>query len=220
MRIRKSTIALAAIALLAAGCSGGGNAANTTEPTFTTTEAATDAPSIPTTSTSTTLTTSPSTTLLTVTTPATAPGASTGGPIDTEDWVAVLQGLLDTKFALNAAPDPSQVGSVYVVGTQRYLTFESQLTTLQKDGQRVVDQDPQKVLSAKLVSVPPSEGIEAVNITAKVRRGERLGRIIDANGATVYEIVVDGTVPPDAVDTIAYSLARNPSGPWLILTEG
>lgn len=223
MRIRKSTIALAAIALLAAGCSGDGNAANTTAPTFTTTDATsptTSATSTTTTSTSTTSTTSTTTTPLTVTTPSTAPGPSIGGPVDSEDWVVTIQSLLDTRDALNAAPDPTRAGEVYFPGLERWQVFENQLTNLQKDGQRTVDVDPTTVLNAERTFYSPDsgDGLENVLVKVQIRLGANFGRIVDANGATVFEIVPE-TTPPDGIITAQYSLGRSKGGPWLIVAE-
>lgn len=117
---------------------------------------------------------------------------------------------------------PSRAGEVYAVGSEPWQLFENQLSNKLKDGQRTVDQDPQVVLSAELknYSTNETDGLESATVVAQLRLGERYGRIVDADGNTVYELVPNIPPPPDGVITVQYGMFRAGGGQWLIGLEG
>jgi hypothetical protein len=176
-----------------------------------------DAPTTSSTSTTTTVTTRSTTTstkLLTVTTPSTGPPGT--GPIESEDFVSVIQGLLDRRDQINSAPDPARAGEVYA-GGPRYFTFENQLATAQQAGQRTVDVDRTIVLSAEVVKVLPSDELgEFVEVAVVQQYPANWGRIVDADGNTVFDLVPDPR-PAEPTVEVRYTLNRPPAlGSWLI----
>jgi hypothetical protein len=212
----RTAIAAALTALVTlAGCNGGSDAGETTSPVSASTD--TGAPGSSTTSSTTTSTststTSTSTTLLTVTSPPTAP--TTGGPVENEDFVVVIQALLDLRDAINAAPDPARASEVYA-GGPRLFTFEEQLTNAQAAGQRVVDKEPAVVLSADVTSVNSVDLGEAVDVVVVQQYPKRWGRIVDAAGNTVFDLVPD-PAPTEPNVEVRYTLLRPAGGgPWRI----
>lgn len=159
--------------------------------------------------------TTTSTTLLTVTTPATA-ATSLPPPIESVDWVGVVQGLLDLRDQLNAAPDPTRAGEVYAGGAL-LASLEEQLTSKQRDGVHDEGVDPTLVLSAQVTNVVPLAGFgDAVEVEVVQQHPQNWGRVVDANGNVVYELVPD---PPPSEPTaeVKYTLVFAPGpGQWLI----
>jgi hypothetical protein len=163
--------------------------------------------------TSTTMSPSTSTTLLSVTTVSSEPGTA---PIDNEDFVAVIQGLLDRRDQINAAPDPARAAEVYS-GGPRFSTFENQLMNAQQSGQRTVDVDPTIVVSAEVTQVLPSDELgEFVEVKVVQQYPSNWGRIVDASGNTVFDLVPD-PLPTEPTVEVRYTLNRPPAlGTWLI----
>jgi hypothetical protein len=186
------------------------NAPDTTAPTPT---APTD--TTPVTEPTTTSTSSPPDTV-TITTP-----PPVGGPAENEDWSAILQGLLTTRHELFASPDPTRAGEVYDLFSPRYPLFEDNLRNLQANGERTVDQDPQEVRSLEVSSLVPvnEQGQEIANIRAVIYRGPNNGRIVNAAGETVFDLVTEESLPPDGLSTIVFNLVRSNGGPWRILGQ-
>lgn len=203
-----------ALALLALGaCNGTDNAADTTAtaPTSSTTAGTTDAPPASTTistTTSVSATTSTSSTtsstLLTVTTPPTS-ATTPSSPIESVDWVNTLQDLLDLRDQLNAAPDPTRAGEVYAGGAL-LAGLEEQLANKQQDGVHDEGVDPTVVLTAQVGRVFQLTGFgDAVDVTVVQQYPQNWGRVVDAEGNVVYELVPD-PLPTESTVEVTYTM--------------
>jgi hypothetical protein len=218
--------AVAAVMLAATACSGDNGAINdsTTVPPSTsvngiTTEATNDSStpassSSPPSVASSAVTTS--TTLLTVTTPPTAATTVVPAPIESVDWVGVVQGLLNLRDQLNAAPDPTRAGEVYAGGSL-LASLEEQLANKQRDGVHDEGVDPTVVVSAEANKVFPLAGFgDAVEVTVVQQHPQNWGRVVDANGNVVYELVPD-PLPSEPTVEVTYTMVFLPGpGQWLI----
>lgn len=137
-------------------------------------------------------------------------------PIESEDFIAVVQGLLDLRDQINTAPDPARAGEVYAGGS-RLSAFENQLTNAQQANQRVVDAASTVVLSAEVSQVLPADELgEFVEVTVVQQYPTNWGRIVDADGNTVFDLVPD-PLPAEPTVEVVYTLNRPPAlGRWLI----
>lgn len=223
---RTRAVALVAVlTLLAAGCNDDEPAAEPSS-TLTTsesspTEATASTETAPATSSS---TAPPPTTGVTTTSeavPPTSPSITTGPtspPPAAEDWVAVVQALENTRTALYEAPDPARVTEVCASGSPCEEQYQAQLADLVSDGQRVVDSPPQEVVSAEVVpnsyeGVSIAESIVvSIDVVFRIPAGAA-GRIVDAAGATVFNIAY--TPPPGQTYGSRITLFRStPTEPW------
>jgi hypothetical protein len=215
MRRPRQAIATVFVVIVAtSACNGDGETVETTaRPSSTTTTSNVS----PTTSTSTTSSPVPSTetTVATPTSPPTSPPGS--NPVENEDFVAVVQDLLDLRLAIDGSPDPTRAQEVYVNGSQNWQYFENQLANKQRDGLRTVEQDRTLVLSALVGSVPPETSFaEFVEVVAVQQYPTNWGRIVDGDGNTVFDLVPD-PIPAEPTVEVRYTLARPlEGGPWRI----
>lgn len=218
-------LAVAAVILAATACNGDNGAITTsttvtasTSATVTTTETPTESSTPSSSSSPPSIASAPtttSTTLLAVTTPATA-ATTLPPPIEDVDWIGVVQGLLNLRDQLNAAPDPTRAGEVYAGGSL-LASLEEQLANKQRDGVHDEGVDPTVVVSAEVTKVVPLAGFgDAVEVTVVQQYPQNWGRVVDANGNVVYELVPD-PVPSEPTVEVTYTMvfASGP-GQWLI----
>lgn len=215
---------LATIVLITAAACSGDNGSTTTEPTTVTTAQSTNPttttpPTSPTSTTAASSTTSSPTTA--TSTPETAPTTNpptsdtTDDPSDDEDWVTVIQQLVDLRDELYATSDPTRVGEVCSDAAHCYAQMVAQLTDAQSNGWRVVDQGPLTILSAHVESITSAD-FDIAAIRTDVERTTEHGRIVDADGSTVYELEPDEERPLQG--EIRWTLIHTPAG-WRLLDQ-
>ena len=147
--MKRTSVLLVSLVVLAAGCSGGDDGADTTSvstrPVVTATT--TDPPSTTSAPVATTPTTQPQSTTSTVTTdaPTTSP---TTVSTDQTDWASVVQTLGQRRQDLYAAPDVSRIREVCAEESPCAEQLDVQLADLANKGWHVVDADPYTVVSA------------------------------------------------------------------------
>lgn len=219
---KRIPVIVASLALAAAGCSSGGNTADSTAPTATTTIASTT-PATTTTSTSSSIT-SPSSTSQPPTTSAPTTAASTQPPMtaaDPTDWATVVQTLGQRRQDLYAAPDVSRIGEVCAAQSPCAEQLNVQLADLASKGWRVVDADPYTVASADLEDFDGDSPDTALVVTVivVVQRPGTGGSIVDSSGAVVAGVdpeTVEG-VNTENRTTLGRSGPEN--DPWRIISQ-
>ena len=193
-------------------------AAPTTQPTSATRSSTSTSPTTPTTpapSTTGTPTTDAEPTV-TTTGASTEPTPGTA-PVGEEDWVAVIQDLVNIRAELYATSDPSRAGEVCADTAPCYQQLVTQLTDAQSKGWHVVDQKPLTIISAELEQHTNNDGIELAVVRAVVKRTTQYGHVVDADGNTVYDISPEDPDRPTNGE-IRWTLIRLSAG-WRILDQ-
>jgi hypothetical protein len=225
--MRRRLTAVAAIPvllfLLAAGCSDDNtDTARSSTPSASTSPSSDVSTSPPSTHATSPPTTSPPTSAATTTsepTPTTtATIAPTTEPGQTENWVAIVQGLENTRTALYEAPDPARASEMCAVNSTCEEQLHAQFTDMVNKGYRVVDSPPMEVVSADVVpnsyegaSVAESI-VVSVDVEFRIPQGAA-GRVVDAAGNTVFNL--EYTPPPGQSYVTRMTLLRDGlSAPW------
>jgi hypothetical protein len=127
-----------------------------------------------------------------------------------------MQDLLDLRDELNAAPDPTRAGEVYA-GGRLLASLEEQLANKQRDGVHDEGVDPTIVLSADVTKVFPLEGFgDAVEVRVVQQYPQNWGRVVDANGNVVYELV-PSPLPTEPTVEVTYTMVfAAGTAQWLI----
>lgn len=180
-------------AVVMVGCGG--------DDTATTTSTST----IPETTTSTTTTTMTTATTTSTAAPETTVAATIpegpGRPAEDEDWVAIIQQLLNTRTELYATADPSRTSEVCVADSFLCQNLIAQLTDLQERGERVEGRGTMEILSSTLDVADINDGIEFASVRTEIRLSDEFGRIVDSDGNTVFHLVPsDPDAPREGVE--------------------
>ncbi|MDJ0768367.1 MAG: hypothetical protein QNJ12_06215 [Ilumatobacter sp.] len=215
-----------AVALVAAGCNGDDESTPTTlapqtNPPITDSSSTveptvdTDAPASTSTSATPPTTAPPPTTtepeVVTVTSTSDVPPTTQPGE---PDWTAIIQGFYDTLDDIQAAPDSTRIDELCAPGSPCRNTLGAQIEALERDGWRVVDVSRTLVSDGALAGtpddVPLSESQLAIVRAQLSSAGGDPGRIIDANGETLFDI--DPSPLPDIPTN--YIVQRHSDGTW------
>jgi len=164
--------------------------------------------------TTTTATTIEATTVATVTTVAADPASTVVA--ENDDWVAIIQGLVNVRDELYATSDPSRAGEVCADTAFCYQQLVAQLTDAQSKGWHVEGQGPLTISSADLEQQTSDNGVDIVLVRSKVQRTTQHGRMVDAAGDTVYDLVPSEEQPFEG--EIRWTLVRLDAG-WRLVDQ-
>ncbi len=162
----------------------------------------------------TTMTTPETTTVATVTTVPTDPTST--AIAENEDWVAIIQGLVNVRDELYATSDPSRAGEVCADTAFCYQQLVAQLTDAQSKGWHVEGQGPLTIRSADLEQQTSDSGVDIVLVRSKVQRTTQHGRMVDSAGDTVYDLVPSEEQPLEG--EIRWTLVRLDAG-WRLVDQ-
>lgn len=220
--MKRTSALLASLVVLAAGCSGGDDGADTTSvstrPVVTATT--TDPPSTTSAPVNTTATTQPPSTTSAITTdaPTTSP---TTVSTDQTDWASVVQTLGQRRQDLYAAPDVSRIREVCAEDSPCAEQLDVQLADLASKGWHVVDADPYTVVSAELEDFD-GDSLDAalvVTVIVEVQRPANGGSIVDSSGAVVAGIDPETDEGVNTENRTTLGRSGSAEDPWRIISQ-
>ena len=135
---------------------------------------------------------------------------------ENEDWVAIIQGLVNVRDELYATSDPSRAGEVCADTAFCYQQLVAQLTDAQSKGWHVEGQGPLTISTAELEQQTSDADLDIVLVRSTVQRTTQHGRMVDAEGNTVYDLVPSEEQPIEG--EIRWTLVRLDAG-WRLVDQ-
>ena len=118
---------------------------------------------------------------------------------------------------LYATSDPSRAGEVCADTAFCYQQLVAQLTENRSKGWHVEGQGPITITAADLEQSSDKDGVFVAIVRTTLKLSDEHGRVVDANGVTVYDLVPDDpNAPRDGVER--WTLVRLEAG-WRILEQ-
>ena len=200
---------------------GGGSAADARPPAVATTASsaptstgATTAPPTTAQSPTSASTTSPPTT---ASVPTSSPPSAqpTASPASDDEWIPIVQEVLDRRTALYTNPDPALVETVAVPGSEPYESLMLEIENLVAKGWRLEGAVPGRVTAVRVEHVNDPTTPTGAVLTVTTSDDVSGGRIVDSTGAVVQEVQIH-----DAGDRRSINISRRgPDDPWRLNFE-